>query len=198
LSDSDAAIANRMQLLQQQQSQFLANFAGIMDRLANLADKELAGKRFSPAELEFLKKTIDYRGGGSGPPRYDGWYPDLFYARGSLFEWKPTIADVHTDPESGSVLEVGVGDANFLVLAVDSAACGSGHSVYVGPAYSYYEFTQPASSRMTDSEWETRLGTPGPPQRPAWTSPFVAPASARHLNQPPPKPRPTPGQGPKR
>jgi hypothetical protein len=147
------------------------------------------------------KRAVDwsqFRPRGSGPPRYDGWYPDLFYARGSMFEWKPTIADVHTDPESGGVLEVGVGDANFLVLAVDSAACGSGHSVYVGPAYSYYEFTQPASSRMTDSEWETRLGTPGPPQRPAWTSPFVAPASARHLNQPPPKPRPTPGQGPKR
>jgi hypothetical protein len=192
LSDSNAAIAKQIHFIVQHQSAFLVNFADTMDRLAQLADKQLAGKPFSAAEVDFLKKTIDYSGGGSGPPRYDGWYPGLYYTRETVFKWKPTIADVHTDPESGHVLEVGVGDANFLVLAVDSAACGSGHSVYVGPAYSYYEFTQPASNRMTDREWETRLSAPAPVTRPTWTSSFVAPASPRHLNRPPAKPRPTP------
>ena len=87
---------------------YFAHLETTMKRLSTLAHKELAGKPFTPGERGWLKQTLDQRGGGSGPPRYDGWYPKLVYG-GEPAKYKPTIADVHTDPESGKVLEVGVG-----------------------------------------------------------------------------------------
>ena len=64
------------------QIQFLKQMASHIGQLETLARKELAAEAFSAAEERFLKKTIDRRGGGSGPPRYDGWYPKLFYGGG--------------------------------------------------------------------------------------------------------------------
>jgi hypothetical protein len=188
LSHPDASIHNAMEAMRLRQTSFLSGFARVTDQLANLAHKALAGRPFSKQELDFLKKTIDVRGGGSGPPRYDGWYPALFYDRAPK-SWKPTVADVHTDPGSRQVLEAAVGNANFLVLAVDARACGKEHSVYVGPVYSYYEFTEPASRRLTDSEWQARIQSEKLPARPSWVGPFTAPAHKRHLAQPPPRGR---------
>ena len=142
-----------------------------MKRLSTLAHKELAGKPFTPGERGWLKQTLDQRGGGSGPPRYDGWYPKLVYG-GDPAKYKPTIADVHTDPESGKVLEVGVGDVNFLIMAIDN---GGDRAVYVGPVYSYYEFRQPASDRLTDQQWQARIRQGKLPPRPDWTASFQSP-----------------------
>ena len=61
--------------------------------------------------------------------------------------------------------------------------------MYVGPVYSYYEFTEPSSARMTDSEWETRINGNRLPDRPSLTSSFVAAPLKRHLAQPPLKQR---------
>jgi hypothetical protein len=73
----------------------------------------------------FLKKTIDIRGGGSGWPTYDGWYTRLIYGDDPA-DWQPTVADVHTDPNSGSALEVAAGDAtpplNLLTPAITRIA----------------------------------------------------------------------------
>src|SRR6185369_6403605 len=93
---------------------------------------------FTKEERDFLRKTIDVRGGGSGPPRYDGWYPKLI--NDSPLKHKPSIADVHSDAAEGTVLEVAVGDTQFLIVAIDN---GPHRAAYVGPSYSYYEFTTP-------------------------------------------------------
>ncbi len=83
------------------------------------------------------------------------------------------VADVHTDPDSQSCLEVAVGDAMFGVIAVDN---GKDRMVYVGPLYSYYEFRQPVEKRLTDPEWMQMIQTGNLPARPEWTKEFVAPA----------------------
>jgi hypothetical protein len=155
---------------------YFAHLEKTMLQLQTLANKELAGRSFDSRERAWIKKTLDRRGGGSGPPRYDGWYPELIYG-GEPAKWKPTVADVHTDPQSGKVLEVGVGDVNFVVMAVDN---GGDTAIYVGPSYSYYEFTQPAGKRMTDLEWQSKIHSGKLPARPDWTGSFQAPALGRH------------------
>jgi hypothetical protein len=157
---------------------FLDNFRDTMKYLSRLARKELEAKPFTAEESGFLKKTIDENGVGCGPPTYDGWYARLYFG-GDAEKWKPTISDVHTDPTSGTVLEEGVGDANFLVAAVDN----HGHrAAYVGPAYSYYEFTRPAGDRMTDEAWRGLITKGQLPERPAWwRAAFPAPAKARQF-----------------
>ena len=88
-----------------------------MGYLERLARKELDAKPFTAEESGFLKKTIDQRGGGCGRP------PTTAGTRGSTSEKarkrKPTVSDVHTDPTAGTVLQEGVGDANFFVAAID-------------------------------------------------------------------------------
>jgi hypothetical protein len=155
---------------------FFTKMAGTVGRLGALAQKELNAEPFTAEDVAFLKRIIDARGGGSGPPRYDGWYADLFYNRGEVMKREPTVADVHTDPNTGRVLEVAVGDAHFGVIVVDN---GPDRAVYVGPIYSYYEFLQEAPSRLTDEEWVARLQKGRVPGRPAWTQEFQASARPR-------------------
>ena len=144
--------------------------------LETLAKKELAGEAFTDAEKLFVKKTVDRRGGGSGPPRYDGWYPELFFTRTECAEWAPVVADVHTDPASQACLEVAVGDAMFGVIAIDN---DKDRMVYVGPLYSYYEFTQNVEKRLTDPEWQEMIHKGKLPARPEWTKDFVAPTRTK-------------------
>src|SRR5882757_1496999 len=95
--------------------------AGVLQKLEALAKKELAAEPFTEEDQAWLKKVIDRRGGGSGEPTYSGWYSELFYGgSGRCAEWEPTVIDVHTDPNTNAVLELGVGSCNFLVVTVDN------------------------------------------------------------------------------
>ena len=59
-----------------------------------------------------------------------GWYGEMLYPTFDAFlSLKPTVADVHTNPDGGGVLEVGVGRTNFVVAAINS---GPDRRVYVG------------------------------------------------------------------
>ena len=64
----------------------------------------------------------------------------------------------------------GVGDAQFLVVAVDN---GPHRRVYVGPAYSYYEFTLPSGQRMNDEEWAVRIRSGKAPEQAPFTRVFA-------------------------
>jgi hypothetical protein len=145
---------------------FLADFASIVRKLERLARKELASEAFTGDERAWVKSAIQAKteSGGCAPRViYTGWYPQLLYG-GRPEVWEPTIADVHTDPNSGRVLEVGVGDANFVVVAVDNHG---DRAAYVGPVYSYYEF--PSAERLTDEAWRAKLAGEQEIERPEWT-----------------------------
>lgn len=169
----------RLAELQRRQVEFLRKMAATTGELEKLARKELAAEPFTAEEQAWLKKVIDARGGGSGPPRYDGWYCDLFYGGGRrASEWDPTVIDVHTDPNTREALEVGVGSCNFLVAAIDNE---DDRMIYVGPAYSYYEFRHPAEKRLTDNDWQQLLDTEKEPPRPTWVDSFQMPREKREL-----------------
>jgi hypothetical protein len=158
---------------------FLGRFAELTTRLGKLAQKELDGRPFTDDERGFVKDiiSVSWHGGGCGGrrPTYTGWYRELIY-RGMPDVWEPVIADVHTDPNSQKVLEVGTGDAKLAVVAVDN---GADRAVYVGPVASFYEFTSP--ERLTDQEWWKQIWNGEAPARPAWTSAFQAPRAHRTI-----------------
>jgi hypothetical protein len=167
--------------MQQRHVEFFKQMAGTLEKLEALSRKELAAQPFTMQDEAWLKKLIDERGHGSGPPVYSGWYSELYYGGGPhCAKWDPTIVDVHTDPESKSVLEQGVGNCNFLIIAIDNE---HNRMIYVGPTYSYYEFRQPANNRLTDDAWQEKLSVGTEPPRPAWTDAFQAPKIKRELEK---------------
>ncbi|TWU30036.1 hypothetical protein Pla144_08220 [Bythopirellula polymerisocia] len=176
-------IANQRESYQrtkQQQVRFLARFAGVMNQLEAISIQELAGEPMTDAQRLFIETTIDRRGtlpyGSGGKPHYDGWYCELLYDEKDPSLWDPIIADVHTNPRDHKAIQVGVGDVNFAVLAVDNE---SDVAAYVGPVYSFYEFNQPAEERMTDKQWQLQISTGQVPPRPDWTNSFAASPTKR-------------------
>jgi hypothetical protein len=70
------------------------------------------------------------------------------------------------------VLEEGVGYVDLIVVAYK---CPNGRIILgAGPVFSYYEFKQPMSNRLTDEQWKQQLENGQQPDRPSWTSSFVA------------------------
>ncbi|MCB9732379.1 MAG: DUF3160 domain-containing protein [Deltaproteobacteria bacterium] len=159
---------------------YFEGFAKTMTTLADMAQRELDGKPFTKAQADFLERAIDKTAGKGGympVPTYNGWYVDLVFREmgkdsTDVVEWKPTIADVHTDPDAGRVLEEGVGGTRFAVVAIDN---DGDTAVYVGPALSWYEFTWPAGDRLTDESWMGLLSDSKRPAQPAWAASLVAP-----------------------
>lgn len=138
---------------------FFGRFAKTMDKLTAIASKELSATPFDADDKQFLKHVIEQKlSVGCAPTVYfTGWYTQLFFD--DPLKREPTVADVHADPNSGTVLEAGAGDARYLAIAVDN---DQHRAVYVGPVSSYYEFT--SATRLTDAEWEPRIAsTPVPP-----------------------------------
>jgi hypothetical protein len=43
-----------------------------------------------------------------------------------------------------------------------------------GAAFSYYEFKQPVSDRLTDEAWQKMLADNKAPEAPSWTKSFTA------------------------
>jgi hypothetical protein len=178
LADETRRRLSAIKMEQPEFESFLATFATIVRHLEAVARTELAGMPFSPDDELFIKQTIHVqpqKGGGCGAPSavYTGWYPKLLY-EALPADWEPTVADVHTDPNSHTVLEEGTGSATFAVVAIDNQR---DRAVYVGPVSSYYEFTSP--ERLTDEGWERRIRTQ---PRPAWTAAWRGPPTARQLS----------------
>jgi hypothetical protein len=77
------------------------------------------------------------------------------------------------------VLELGTGQIDRIYVLVPGN--DGKFEVARGGVYSYYEFAEPSSERLTDSDWRAMLVSGKVPARPAWESSF------RVLCPPPPK-----------
>ena len=65
------------------------------------------------------------------------------------------VVDVATNPDEGTCLELGTGKVSkvYALVPVDGKL-----RIAVGAVYSFYQFEQPASDRLTDSEWREMMG----------------------------------------
>lgn len=78
------------------------------------------------------------------------------------------IADVHTSEDS--CLEEGVGHASeiYVIVPIEGKLW-----LTRGAVFSYYEFQQPASNRLTDEQWQKTLKGKSVPPVPAWVKSFL-------------------------
>jgi hypothetical protein len=80
------------------------------------------------------------------------------------------IADVHTDSNTDICLEEGVGYPLEIFVIVNN----DGYTrLSRGAVFSYYEFSQPISNRLTDEEWRNMLEGENPPELPLWYTSFM-------------------------
>jgi hypothetical protein len=140
----------------------LARMKDLLLALKTISEKELAGEALTEEEYEtirFIGDTLESL--TSFSEEVEGEITSEADERMAL------IADVHTDPNTGQVLEEAVGDAFpiYVVVVVDGQQV-----VTMGGVFSYYEFRWPMEDRLTDEAWQEMAPKP---DRPAWTSSFI-------------------------
>jgi hypothetical protein len=145
--------------------QRLIDLENFLLSLKNVSEKELTNTAPSPDEYalmhkcgQILENIVTF------PPEETS---DL---ENETDEQMPVMADVHTDALNNLVLEVGVGypfDIYVIVPVEDSL------KVTRGAVFSYYEFSQPISDRLTDESWQEILKSDNPKKPPVWTGSFI-------------------------
>ncbi len=125
--------------------------ADLSDQLATISGKELRSELLTDEEYELIRSFGGQLEHFWQEATKDQAGKDYFTTN----EFPASIVtDIATDP-NGACLEVGTGKVNiiYVIVPVDGQL-----KVASGPVYSYYEFAQPISDRLTDKEWRTMLG----------------------------------------
>ncbi len=137
LRDSDAENLDRM--------------AELAQKLMVISEKELKDQLLDDGEYELIKSF--------GGQLEHFWYEALKDEKGGDEIYSKdfpaaVVTDVATDP-NGSVLEVGSGRISdiYVIVNVDGSL-----RIARGGVYTFYEFQQPLSERLTDEKWREMLG----------------------------------------
>ena len=152
-------------LLTTEQQGLLTDTKELMDFFARIAKDELAGKPMAAADnqrLEFIGDELEAL-----------WFRSSDHPTSntpSATDDDAVIADI---ARGGSqVVEIGTGRLDrIFVLVPDNHGT---FEIAVGGVYSYYEFPQPVSNRLTDEAWRTMLNNGTAPARPSWETPILA------------------------
>jgi len=139
----------------------------LLTQLTTIAEKELAGTALTQEEqdtillygglLESFTLAAADKEGVEGRPILED-------------QEAAVVADVATDP-NGLVLEEGVGRIQEIYVVVET---GGRLVVAKGGVFSYYEFPWPMDDRLTDEAWKEMLDQGEAPDRPSWTTSFIA------------------------
>lgn len=146
---------------------YFANVTRIAGMLEGMAKNERTGADFTADQMTFIQQLTFQN--GCGTPSFDGWYAQLFFDKDDAVSSPPPIADVHTDPSSGNVLEVGTANPHLMVVTIESC---SGPHAYVGLASGYHELISPNYTRLSDDDWRQQMFTT-PPADPPWLSGLI-------------------------
>jgi hypothetical protein len=152
-------------LLSEQDRSSLESLEGLLLSLKNIAEKELAGTPLTKEEYDLIDSygdTLERLTATAGDRE----------ERGACVEEEEAavIADVASDPNSGTVLEEAVGKTFeiYVVVEVEGQL-----KIAEGGVFSYYEFAWPMGDRLTDESWREMLNSGRAPPRPEWTSSFI-------------------------
>jgi hypothetical protein len=131
--------------------------------LQAISIKELTGVALNSTDYRLIENSGEALGSIVAMPTDD-------YLTSDADDDMAVIADVHTDPNDGVVLEEGVGRPMVILVAVYI----QGQVVLTrGGVFSYYEFTWPMEDRLTDEAWQEMLDLGTEPALPSWTGSFV-------------------------
>jgi len=135
----------------------LSNLELLLAQVRDVALKELEGNELSEEDINFINDFPESLEGVLSEVRKDALKTTV-------------VADVHTDANTGMVLEEGVGYIKLIVAAYNLP--DGTITLGAGPVFSYYEFKHPMDSRLTDEAWRTMLESNPPPQ-PEWIGSFA-------------------------
>jgi hypothetical protein len=146
--------------------QGMRDFAELMRSLKAIARDELAGRPITGQQ-----DLIEHVGRRFRAVLRFAHYLDVTEKfRSEMDQAMPIVADVHTDVNTGEVLEaVGMPMLIYAVAPVDGKP-----TVCRGVVYSQYEFKQPMRDRLTDEQWRKMLTAARAPGPAGWTKAFVA------------------------
>jgi len=128
-------------------------FSKLLNKLHNIAAAELENKELTDEDYDFIKDI------GDALKSIES-FPGADYTT-ETDESAALIADVHTDPNTKQVLEVGndIPGLLFIVINVNGR-----RQIFAGGVYDYYEFLQPMDKRFTDEEWQKLSPKPDKPE----------------------------------
>ncbi|MDF0590715.1 DUF3160 domain-containing protein [Candidatus Methanocrinis natronophilus] len=129
----------------------------ILTKLEEISRAQLAGRPLAEEEVEFIADFAETLN-------------SVMEGVDDRSKKTTVVADVHTDANSGLVLEEAVGYVRIAVVAFDDP--DGVVRLAAGPVYSYYEFLQPLDERLTDEGWREMLAK-SPPADPEWTGSFA-------------------------
>lgn len=147
-------------------------YAGIADRCAAIAERELAWLALGEDDYRF----IHFLGSDLARITTDCLLNDAEDARAvwdSLPESRRSmalVADVGT--ARGQALTIATGTARELYVVVPSR---QGPRLARGAVYEYFEFLQPSEDRLTDEAWQARLASPDRPAPAPWQASYASP-----------------------
>jgi len=141
-----------------QATERLVNLETILNRLIEIANKELTNQTLSEDDYQYIRGFAKKLEGAVVGVEEKGLKTTL-------------IADVHTYSFEGLVVEEAVGNVDLIIVACP-APDGS-IFLAAGPVLSYYEFKHPMSDRLTDEAWQELLDSPEKPERPKWYVPLM-------------------------
>jgi hypothetical protein len=157
-------------VLPEQYERALVQFMEITGRLADISLKELADEPISNEDNEFILSVF----------RNTAWlvansaFGGMPSGSGDEDQYKmPIIADVYTNSDGGTVLEIGTGIPYRMHVALNDGI--GGKRIATGYVFSYYEFYHPMSDRLTNEQWRARVyaGEDLTAEMPFWVRNYV-------------------------
>jgi len=134
----------------------LESLESILSRLLELSKKELENRELTEEDYAFIRSFGENLDGVIAGVDTEGKQTTL-------------VADVHTDINTGRVLEEGTGEVVLILVAYKVP---DGRIIIgAGSVIPYYEFKQPMQERLTDEKWREMLKK-NPPDAPAWAASF--------------------------
>ncbi|MDI6896535.1 DUF3160 domain-containing protein [Methanocella conradii] len=133
--------------------------------LKSISEKELTSTALSDDDYNLI------RGYGNILENLTTFPPEVSGVDKNVDKRMAIVADVHTDVNTGMVLKEAVGNPYHIFVAVPIEG---NLTITKGAAFSYYEFKQPMSDRLTDEKWQEMLDGQKAPETPEWTKSFKA------------------------
>ena len=138
----------------------LTEIAEVFENLQIISIKELENNPLTDQDIRYINDAAEKIESLASydDPEYEEWVS-------TADDRMAVIADVHTDPNTERVLEVGVGNPFSIYVVVQDHQ--GNLRLAKGGTFSYYEFEQPMTERLTDEEWQDMLDN-NPPPLPEW------------------------------